>query len=190
MTDRVDGSPLRLIRAEGALVQLSPPVSEVAWSPDFVAQTLEVLPLFLHQGTIGWIKPAHAESLRIGMPPSAKPGEVVLQVVAGYDATPIVVHSTSWRHEEGRVILTYVAAVEPPIGLPRDVAELVEVGHAELARGGATAPPAGIGVQQVIEHALRHLSWLVQDDEVVGRELASWSEVLRTYQPEPFRALG
>lgn len=114
----------------------------------------------------------------------------MLQVLGGYGVTPVVVHSTSWRHEEGRVILTYVAAVEPPKGLPRDVAELVEIGHAELARGDATAPPTGIGVVQVIEYALRHLALLVQDDEVVGRELASWRAVLGTYEPEPFRALG
>lgn len=72
MTDPADEHPVRLIRTEGALVQLSPPISEVAWSPDFVAQTLEVLPLFLHEGTIGWIKPAHAASLRLGMPPTAQ----------------------------------------------------------------------------------------------------------------------
>jgi hypothetical protein len=30
------------------------------------------------------------------------------------------VHSTSWRHEDGRVILTYIAVIAPPAGLPPD----------------------------------------------------------------------
>jgi hypothetical protein len=59
----------------------------------------------------------------------------------------------------------------------------------ELARGDATAPPGRIDVEQVLEHALRHLAWLVKDDPAVTAELASWAGVLESYEPEPFRAL-
>jgi hypothetical protein len=42
----------------------------------------------------------------------------------------------------------------------------------------------------VIEHAFRHLAWLVADDAVVGDALVGWVAFLEGYEPEPFRALG
>src|SRR5216683_5796278 len=146
---------------------MGPPISSVAWSADFVAQTLEVLAICLRDGELYWLKPLHAESLRVGLSPSAKPGEVVLDVLKWYPLTPLVVHSTSWRHEEGRIILTYVAVVEAPEQLAKDSLLALPVERAELARGGATSAPQSIGVNAVIEHALRHLAWLVRDDPAV-----------------------
>jgi hypothetical protein len=102
----------------------------------------------------------------------------------------VVVHSTSWRHEEGRVILTYVAVITPPAALPPDSLVKVRIGRAELARGEAMAAPESISLDAVIEHALRHLSWLVKDDPAVMHSLAAWKDVLERYQPEPFRALA
>ena len=115
---------------------------------------------------------------------------MVLDVLKWYPLNAIVVHSTSWRHEEGRVILTYVAAIEPPGDLARDSLLPVPVRRAELARGGATTAPAVIGVEAVIEHALRHLSWLVRDDPAVMTALAGWKTALTDFEPEPFRALA
>jgi hypothetical protein len=80
--------------------------------------------------------------------------------------------------------------VEPPTSLPADALEAIRVHRTDLARGDATAPPQDIGVVQVIEHALRHLSWLVQDDPAIGAALPDWRDLLASYQPEPFRALG
>jgi len=166
------------------------PVSSVPWSPQFVAQTLEVLPVGLEADGLYWMKPLHAESLRVGLPSSARPADVVLDVLKWYPLHAIVVHSTSWRHEEGRVILTYVAAIDPPGELARDSLLAVPVRRAELARGGATTAPAVIGVEAVIEHALRHLSWLVRDDPAVMTALAGWKAALTDFEPEPFRALA
>ena len=81
----------------------------------------------------------------------------------------MVVHSTSWRHEQGRVILTYVAVVPLPETLPPDSLVQLPVRRAELARGEAMAAPSTIAVEAVLEHALRHLSWLVKDDPAVMR---------------------
>jgi hypothetical protein len=169
---------------------MGPPISSVAWSADFVAQTLEVLAVCLRDGELVWLKPLHAESLRVGLSPSAKPGEVVLDVLKWYPLVPLVVHSTSWRHEEGRIILTYVAAVEPPGKLPPDSLSIAPVTRAPIARGGAMAPPTAIGVGAVLEHALRHLSWLVRDDPAIENALAAWKPELVAFTPEPFRALG
>lgn len=169
---------------------MGPPISSVPWSPNFVAQTLEVLPVGLANGALVWMKPMHADSLRVGLPAGAKPAEVVLDVLKWYPLAPIVVHSTSWRHEDGHIILTYVAVVEPPVSLPPDSLVSLPVGHVELARGEAMSAPQAIGVAAVLEHALRHLSWLVRDDPAVTQALAGWREVLAGFEPEPFRALA
>lgn len=177
-------------RLETLIQEVGPPVSTVPWSPDFTAQTLEVLPVAIRDGRLFWLKPVHAESLRIGLSASAQPADVVLEALKWYPLQPIVVHSTSWRHEAGTVILTYVAAVSPPDALPRDSLVELPVGRAELARGEAMAAPQSIGVEAVLEHAVRHLSWLVKDDPAVMKALDAWKEILAAFEPEPFRALG
>jgi hypothetical protein len=169
---------------------MGPPISTVAWSAEFVAQTLEVLAICVRDDQLFWLKPLHADSLRVGLSPTAKPGEVVLDVLKWYPLVPLVVHSTSWRHEEGRIVLTYVAAVVPPGNLPPDSLGTIPVTRAEIARGGAMAPPTAIGVEAVLEHALRHLSWLVRDDPAIETALADWKPQLADFTPEPFRALG
>ena len=177
-------------RLDALVRDLGPPVSAVPWSPDFVAQTLEVLPVAMRDARLYWLKPVHASSLRAGLSAAARPADVVLDVLRWYPLEPMVVHSTSWRHEEGRVILTYVAVVTPPDALPPDSLVELPVIRAELARGEAMAAPASIGIEAVLEHALRHLSWLVKDDPAVMRVLAAWKDVLAAFEPEPFRALA
>jgi len=169
---------------------MGPPVSTTPWSPDFVAQTLEVLPVTRRETGLFWMKPLHAASLRVGLPVNAQPAQVVLDVLKWYPLEPVVVHSTSWRQDESRIILTYVAVVQPPAKLPADSLVELPVRRAELARGGATSAPAAIGVDAVLEHALRHLSWLVRDDPAVMHELGHWKDVLAGFEPEPFRALA
>lgn len=169
---------------------MGPPISTVAWSPQFVAQTLEILPVALEEDRLVWMKPIHADSLRVGLSATSKPADVVLDVLKWYPLAPVVVHSTSWRHEEGRIILTYVAVVSPPPKLPPDSLVALPVHRAELARGEAMAAPKAIGVEAVLEHALRHLSWLVKDDPAVMEALAAWQRVLADFQPEPFRSLA
>jgi hypothetical protein len=113
----------------------------------------------------------------------------VIAAAARYPLEPILVHSTSWRHEGDRLGLTYLAVVEPPDPLsPYLTAE--PVGRSDLARGDPLAPPTDIGITQVIEHAFRHLAWLVGDDPAIGAALPDWVPVLAAYEPEPFRAIG
>jgi hypothetical protein len=172
------------------VVELGPPISDVPWSSEVAQQSLEVLILTLDRGSAVWLKPSHADSLHVGLPVASSPGDVVIETLGWFGLAPRVVHSTSWRHEEGRLVLTYIAVVEPPASVPADTLERVEVARADLARGDATAPPSEIGVTQVIEHALRHLSWLLRDDPAIAEALPDWADVLDRYQPEPFRALG
>jgi hypothetical protein len=150
-------------------------------------QSIEILPVFLGDGVPYWVKPIHASSYRVGWPVLRAPGEIVVDTVSRLGFDPILAHSTSWREDEG-LVLTYVAVIRAP-GRDGNI-ELVPVGHTALARGDEFAPPDEIGVNQVVEHAFRHLSWLVRDDPVVKRTLSGWTDVLETYTPEPFRAFG
>jgi hypothetical protein len=85
-------------------------------------------------------------------------------------------------------VLTYLAVLEEParaLGF-----EDIAVDRADLARGGTHGAPAAIDVAQVVEHGLRHLSWLSRDDPVIGPALTrGWLAKVAEYQPEPFRAL-
>jgi hypothetical protein len=171
------------------IVQLDPPMTSVGWSSEFVAQSLEVLFVYLAADGAHHLRPIHAQTLRLGWPPDHKPGEIVMESAERYGLTPRLVHSTSWRHEDARLVLTYVAAVEQPEDLTHYLAD-EPVARADLARGDAFGPPPEIGVAQVLEHAFRHLAWLVKDDAVVGDRLGDWAGFLERYEPEPFRAFG
>jgi hypothetical protein len=172
------------------LVEIVPALSNVAWAPDIVVQSIE--PLFVYLGADGprHLRPIHAASLRLGMRPDQQPGTVVLHTTRRYGLTPLLVHSTSWRFDDGRVVLTYVAAVAPPGADRNENLADERVERAELARGDAFAPPPSIDVAQVLEHAFRHLAWLVQDDDEVRAALPEWAAFLSAYEPEPFRSFG
>ncbi len=170
------------------IVQLDPPLSQTAWSSDFVTQSVEVFFIFLGDGGIRQLRPVHAASLRLGWGPGHQPGELVVQAAGRYGLVPLVVHSTSWRHEADRLVLTYLAVVEPPSSVHPYLAD-EPIGRTDLARGDALAAPTSIDVDQVVEHGLRHLSWLVRDDPAVNASLAAWRSTLEAYVPEPFRTL-
>jgi hypothetical protein len=116
------------------------------------------------------------------------PVEVVDRIVRDVVGPPSLVHSTSWRRDRDAVILSFVVVIDE--GVVGEMAS-APIGRAELARSEATAAPREIAYQQVVEHGLRHLAWLVADDPVVAGELSDdWRRVLAGYVPEPFRALG
>jgi hypothetical protein len=191
VTEADGGRGGRVPPSLGPIVErLGPPISRVPWSPDLVAQSLEILPIGLREGELFWLRPVHASSLRVGISKSAEPSQIVLEVVAWYSIAARAVHSTSWRFDEDRIVLTYVVAVDPPQHLPPGSLELVPVVRSELARGAATAPPESIAMEAVLEHAVRHLAWLIRDDPAIATALADWSSVLNGYRPEPFRALS
>ena len=81
------------------------------------------------------------------------------------------------------VVVNHDGQAPAMVGLP--------VGRADLARSTATRSPVAIAHEQVLEHGLRHLAWLVRDDETVRSLLnGEWQQVLADYVPEPFRHLG
>jgi hypothetical protein len=175
--------------ADEPVVELAPPISDVAWSASFVSQSLEVMFVCLREDGAHHLRPIHAATLRVGWGPDRDPAQIVLGAAGRYGLTPLLVHSTSWRHQQGRLILTYVAVVASPESSSEYLVD-EPVARADLARGDALGPPTDIDVAQVVEHAFRHLAWLVHDDAVVGEALSDWVAFLDRYEPEPFRAFG
>ncbi len=115
------------------------------------------------------------------------PLDVVAAAVRRVLGEPVVVHSTSWRRSRGAVVLSFVTVIpaEQVVSMPS-----VPVVRSDLARNTATTAPQSVATGQVLEHGLRHLAWLVQDDPVVSERLGGpWRTRLATYVPEPFRHL-
>lgn len=147
----------------------------------------EILMLTLVGDAITLTGPCGAAPWYVELRRDADPTEIVTAITAVNVGEPAVVHSTSWRHARGGVVLTFVAVVdEGATGSLRHVA----VERAELARGEPSAAPLQVPVGSVIEHSLRHLAWLVHDDSIVAAALpAGWLGALAAYVPEPFRQL-
>jgi len=113
------------------------------------------------------------------------PMEVVKRLSTNLMGAPLLVHSTSWRRGPGGVILSFLVVVGEDQGSELTSAP---IGRSELARNTATDAASGIGTSQVVEHALRHIAWLAQDDEAVKAALSpAWLALLKDYVPEPFR---
>jgi hypothetical protein len=172
------------------LIDESPPLTNVAWASNVVSQALEAIFVYLADGDAHNVHPIHAAALHVGWRSDLQPADIIVEATRRYGLEPILVHSTSWRFVEARVVLTYVVVVEPPAGALNVHLSDELVARADLARGDAMGPPPSIDVEQVVEHAFRHLSWLVKDDLAVHDALPDWVSFLDVYEPEPFRAFG
>jgi hypothetical protein len=150
----------------------------------------EIFVVWLNGDALELTGPCGAAPWLVELGRTDHPVEIVDRMVRDVVGEPVLVHSTSWRRddERGTVILSFVVVIERAL-----VGTMVSatIGRADLARSGATAAPTAIAHEQVVEHGLRHLAWLAQDDPVVRTELsADWQRVLAPYVPEPFRNLG
>jgi hypothetical protein len=151
--------------------------------------SLEAIVLYLDAGGIRHVYPHGRETIRATWDPDLDPTESIVDAVAEVGLAPAMVHSTSWRVVRRRIVLTFLVVVDAPGELPA-ACEVEQVTRAELARGRATGAPAAIHLSQVVEHGLRHLAWLVNEDDAIHDALAPWTKALADYRPEPFRAFG
>ena len=159
----------------------------VGWDVDSPVQA-EVFVVWLDDERIQLTGPDGPQAWHLQLGQTEHPVEVVDRIVRDVVGPPTLVHSTSWRRDRGAVMLSFVVVIPPE--LVGSMAS-VPIGRAELARSEATVAPRDIAVEAVVEHGLRHLAWLVEDDPSVAAELpAAWRPILETYVPEPFRALG
>jgi hypothetical protein len=148
----------------------------------------EVFVVWLNGQALELSGPCGAAPWLIELGRTDHPLAVVDRIVRDVVGAPRLVHSTSWRRDRDAVILSFVVVIDPEL---RADMESAPIGRSELARSEATVAPASIGHEQVLEHGLRHLAWLAQDDPVVAAELsADWRRALTGYAPEPFRSLG
>jgi len=150
---------------------------------------LDAVVLYLDEEGIQHLFPRGHQTVRTVWDPDLDPNEAIVDAVAELGLTPFMVHSTSWRVVGQLILLTFLVTVEPPGRVP-DTCEVELVRRAELARGRATGPPPQVHMSQVVEHGLRHLAWLVREDQAIHQALAQWSAALSGYEPEPFRAFG
>ncbi len=151
--------------------------------------SLEAVVLYLDEDGIRHLSPHGRQTVRVAWDPDLDPHEVIVDAVAELGLLPIMVHSTSWRVLDQVILLTFLVAVERPERVP-DTCEVELVSRVELARGRAIGPPPQVHLSQVVEHGLRHLAWLVREDEAMHEALADWPRALGEYEPEPFRAFG
>ncbi|MEO8437250.1 MAG: hypothetical protein ABI562_02245 [Chloroflexota bacterium] len=148
----------------------------------------EVFVVWLHDSRIELTGPDGSAPWLLEIGDGEHPVEVVERIVRETIGAARLIHSTSWRRESGAIILSFVVVVDAASVGARDS---VPISRTELARSEATAAPKAIAGTQVLEHGLRHLAWLAQDDPVVVAELSpAWRSALAEYVPEPFRALG
>jgi hypothetical protein len=76
------------------------------------------------------------------------PVEVVDRIVRDVVGDPLLIHSTSWRRDRDAVILSFVVVIDPALV---GSMESIPIGRAALARSAATAAPADIATETVVE---------------------------------------
>lgn len=76
-----------------------------------------------------------------------------------------VIHSTSWRFERGGIVLTYIVYSES-FGFMNKPMKTLKLSDLEIAVGESIKKPRPAIIEEinVISHAIRHLSFLVQHD--------------------------
>jgi hypothetical protein len=147
----------------------------------------EIFMIWLNADRLELTGPDGARAWVLQLADGEDPVEAVGRIVSGLVGPPMLVHSTSWRRDGSAVVLSFVVVIGP-----EQAAEMAStpVPRAEVARSEPTRAPAAIGHAQVLEHGLRHMAWLAQDDEVVAERLTGpWRDALAAYVPEPFRRL-
>jgi hypothetical protein len=145
----------------------------VSWSV-----VVEVLLLRLEQDRIAY------RSGRTTAAPGADLDAVALALAGLEDDA--VLHSTSWRREDDRLVVTYAALPDPRPDLPAEplVAPAVVAGSTPLAPS-----PEQLHEHHVAAHAVRHLADLAVRDGVVAaaaaRHPALWAAVAATAARTP-----
>ena len=145
----------------------------------------EVFVVTLIEGAIALTGPDGPRAWHIETHGQGHPMEEAGETLRGVLEDLTLFHSTSWRWDHGSVVLTFLAVIPD-----RGTMDFVLTDRADLARSGTARAPTVIGTNQVLEHALRHLSWLAKEDEVVADALdEAWRRALASYLPAPFEQL-
>src|ERR1051326_5196885 len=112
---------------------------------------LEAIVLYLAAGEIRHVYPPKRQTLRAPWDPDFDPSESMVDAVAGLGFSPVMVHSTSWRVENRRIVLTFLVVIEAPGALPTGFEEELAA-RTDLSPGRAMGPPPAVHLTQVVEH--------------------------------------
>jgi hypothetical protein len=102
-----------------------------------------------------------------------------------------LLHSTSWRADVPRLVLTYVAILDagPAVRARWPQAEPITRDVVEQVWGippthAATQPPEEIAIDSVLEHVLRHTAYLLETDATAAAALdETWCRHLAELRP-------
>lgn len=157
--------------------------------PDGRQVVLEIVPVSQRAGVIYWVRPLGPSLWQIDFTFEEDPCRQIINLLARYSCSPLIVHSTSWRYEANRMILTYLAALPATHAL--NEGWICQAADGDfLARGSALEPPAEVDMRAIVNHALRHLAWLALDDPSIGAALRTpWIRALEAFLPAPFVCL-
>ena len=130
----------------------------------------------MRDGTLELTGPCGPDAWYIESHEEDDPMEIVRRLSTNLLGPPLLVHSTSWRRGFGGVLLTFLVVIGEEQALEL---EGVPVTRTDLARNSATEAAKKVSTHQVVEHALRHMAWLAQDDAAVRATLSpAWLAVL------------
>ena len=106
-----------------------------------------------------------------------------------FDPRRTIVHSTSWRFERERLLLTYLAVLPQGNWIERFAStrniSLEPIGAIESKRGDHLYPPAQLQAHSVLAHALDHLASLSTYDLAIQAVLEpEWQEILKPRVPK------
>lgn len=106
--------------AGDARFELDPPLTQVAWSPEFGSRSLEIFLVCLVDDRPWVLQPIHAESLIVGWRPDDQPGTVVVEAARRYGLEPVLVHSdvVAGRRRPSRLDLPGDSALSERSGSP------------------------------------------------------------------------
>jgi hypothetical protein len=112
--------------------------------------------------------------VRRTLPAHEEPDTVAWRACRPRRDNPVLLHSTSWRYDRGRVVLTYVALPDPrPASrnhpIPTDIAEA----------WNSIRPSPRPSSDQVAAHACRHLAFLARTDDAVASALGRHPQLRR-----------
>jgi hypothetical protein len=157
-----------------------------------VAVAVETLLLGMHDGRLTW---RLAEQF---LTDDEHPDAAALRLAGFGDSDTMgrVLHSTSWRFADGRIVLTYAALPDPD---PR-TATVFELPEPTPGGGDALSPsPPHVASTAVVAHACRHLAFLSRTDRVIAHAATANPQLWALldahrpdvagllHQPEPLR---
>lgn len=135
------------------------PATRASWS-DAVHLEIEVVALRIEAGVL------KARLVRGWRGPNEHPDEAAMRLAKAQVAPGVVSHSTSWRFDDGKVVVTYAVLPDPCV-------ELVAppVGPIAVVSSGSLAHPTPKQLEQhhVVAHAICHLAHLREHDPGVAR---------------------